>query len=111
MRRLLCLEPQVRPRSQRGASIARRAIEHVAREQRRLGLRLAIAAHGAVADDAAVRESSKGRIERVEWQPPGLECVQGAGREREAHAAILHQHTGLRQHDAGPEFPVERLGV
>ena len=114
MRRLVWVEPQVRPSSQRGASIARverRAVSHVPGEQRGLRLRLAIAAHGAIGDDAAVREHRERRIERVERQPAGRERIQRARFERKAGAAILHQYAGRGQHDARAEFPIERLDV
>jgi hypothetical protein len=109
MRRLVWVDPQVRPNSQRGASIARerRPVAHVAREYRRLHLRLTIAAHGAVGDDAAVGEHGERRIERMWRQPAGLERVQRAAFERKARAAILHQHAGRGQHHAGTELPIE----
>ena len=88
-----------------------RPVAHVAREYRRLRLRLTVAAHGAVGDDAAVGEHGERRIERMRRQPAGLEHVQRAAFERKARAAILHQHAGPGQHHAGAEFPVERLEV
>ena len=94
MRRLVWVEPQVRPRSQRG-----------------LRLRLAIAAHGAIGKDAAVREHRERRIERMERQPAGRQRIQRARFERKAGAAILHEYAGRGQYDAGAEFPIERLDV
>ena len=113
-RRLVCVEPQVRPSSQRGASIARssgwpNSTWRV--NTRSLRLRLAVAAHGAIGHDAAVLERGERRVERVERPPARRQRVQRLGVEREARAAVLHQHAGARQHAAGAELPVDRLDV
>ena len=83
----------------------------MAREHGGLRLRLAVAAHGAIGDDAAVLERGERRIERVERPAAGLERVERFRIEREARAAVLHQHAGRRQHAAGAELPIERLDV
>ena len=113
-RRLACGEPQVRPSSQRGRSSASASgtpETDMAGEQRRLDLRLGIAAHGAIGHDPPVAQHRQRRIERVQRQPPGLQPIERAAFEREAGAAVLHQHAGFRQHAAGAELPVERLDV
>ena len=108
------VDPQVRPSSQRGASSALSSgwpKRDVAREDRRLGLRLAIAAHGAIGHDAAIFEHGERRIERVERPAAGRKRVERLRVERKTGAAVLHHDAGRRQHAAGAELPVKRLDV
>ena len=66
----------------------------IAREDLGLELRLAVAAHRAVGEDAPVVEGGERRDQRVEGLAPGLERVRGARVERERDAAVLPEDAG-----------------
>src|SRR5581483_315014 len=72
----------------------------VAREDRSLELRLAVAAHAAIGDRAAVAETGERRIERVEGLAAGAQWIDRGGIEREGGAAVLPEDAGARQEDA-----------
>src|SRR5262245_30717097 len=48
----------------------------VAREDRCLALRLAVAAHRSVGDEAPILECGERWIQRVKWTAAGRECIQ-----------------------------------
>src|SRR5262249_37307105 len=72
-------------------ALERLAIAHVAGEERSLGLRLAIAAHAAVGEDAAVGELGERRVEGGERPPAGLEGNWPGGSEAGACRSVLPQ--------------------
>ena len=76
----------------------------------RLELRLAVAAHRAVGEDAAVVEHGERRVERMERPPPRHQRIARLRIEREGDAAVLHQHAGARQHAARAVFPDRPTG-
>ena len=85
------------------------AAQAIAAEQRGLGLRLAFAAHGAVAQHPAVVEQCQCRVESVERLAPRLQGLQRGRVEGEADAAVLPGNAAGRQHHAGAELPVHTL--
>src|SRR4051812_35363226 len=79
---------------------------HVAREQLRLELRLAVAAHRPVGHDAPIAEQGERRVQRVERPSAGFERVQRLRVEREDEAAILQEEPGARQDASRAELPI-----
>ena len=82
---------------------------HQAGDERRLGLRLALAAHGAVGEARAAVHEVHGRDQRVRGALAGRQAIGMAHIQREERAAVLQQHAGLAGHHAGAELVVEAL--
>src|SRR3974390_859278 len=61
---------------------------NVTSESPRLALRLAVAAHSAVSDDAAVLERGQRRIERMKGPAAGRQRVERLGVEGKASTAV-----------------------
>ncbi len=97
------------PARRRHRLLERPAEEAVAREDRGLALRLAVAAHGAVDHDAPVVEARERRVVGVEGPAARQELVERAGPEREGHAAVLPQDAGIAQRHARAELPIDAV--
>src|SRR5438445_2831839 len=87
---------------------AHAAIE-TARDERRLRLRLAFAAHGPVDEARAAVLEIHGRDQRVQGALAGSKGIGLAGIQREERAAILKDHAGVPGHEARAPREVHRL--
>ena len=83
----------------------------VARQDLGLELRLAVAAHRAIGQDASILEAGEGRVQRVERLAARNQRIGGVPVEREGDAAVLPVDACRRQHAAGAVFPVDRLDI
>ena len=104
--------PQVLPRSQRGAAIASPG------SIPKRAMRVKICAWNcgwpsppmrAVGHHPPIVEAGERRVERVEGLPARHQRVDRVLVERKAHAAVLPEDAGPRQHDARAELPEDRL--
>ena len=76
---------------------------------RRLGLRLAFAAHRAVNDRAPIVQQRQRGVQRVEWFAARPEVIERALVERKAAAPILPVDARVLQHDAAAELVIKTL--
>src|SRR5262249_45409298 len=83
----------------------------MAREYSRLALRLTVATHGAIGDDATILEHGERRIKRVKGATTGGKRINRLWVERETCSAVLHHDAGRRQNTARAEFPIQRLNI
>ena len=104
-----------RPTCGRAASAARRPprrpspVVDDARRERRLRLRLALAAHRAVHElGPSLADQHRGG-QRVRGALAGRQAVGVRGIEREEAAAVLQQHAGVAGHDARAPLLVDAL--
>src|SRR5665213_1684881 len=81
----------------------------IAREYRRLGLRLSFAPHRAISHHPPIRETRHGRIQGMKWLSSRPQRVPAICSETEAAASILPCNTGLGQNETGSEFEIGTL--
>src|SRR5271169_3568988 len=84
-------------KTRRGQRRSDRLAVAITGEDLGLELRLAIAPHRTVGDEAAVVQKCKGRIEGVEGTPTRPQRIERLRIEREGQTAIGHRHARYRQ--------------
>lgn len=81
----------------------------ITRLDHRLGLRLTLTAHGAIAHHPSVVELRERRLYGVEGAAVGLQRVYRRVVQTETGTPFLPKHTAFREHKAGTKLPIEAL--